>query len=184
MRDKGAVPGFDRREHRVCQHEISAAPHEQAAADLDAGAEVAVVPGGAVHPVGGDHDVRVQLAGAPAGAVLEAHAGFLGMTLQHCQQLGPRDPDEFLVIADPGGPPGYDHRHVVLVAGAGQVAQRIGVSRRQLALDPGGQAHPESERRVRRPLLVHRHLAGRVPQLEQAGGIKTAGAAAEHRDAA
>jgi hypothetical protein len=181
VRDEDAVLGLDRREHRVVEREVGAAPQVEPPTRLDAAAEGALLAGGAADAVGGDHDLGVEIGDGAPGAELQLDTGLLGVALQDREQLGARDADEAVVVhardvvADA-------HRHVVPVPGGDDLAQRVGIGSLQLALRPGGQPDPETERGVGLALLVHGDHARRVRELQQACGVEPAGPAPQHRD--
>jgi len=181
VRDERAVLGLDRREHGVGQGEVGPAPQVQAAPGLGVPAEVPGLPGDAADPVRRDDDVRVQVPGPPARAVLQPHAGLLRMPLQHGEQFGARDADQPVVV-HPDDPVPDLHRHVVPASRGQDVAQRFRVRELEVALGAGRKPDPEAERDIRFTLFVHDHLARRVRELEQARSVQPAWPPAEHRD--
>ncbi len=139
---------------------------------------------GAVHAVGGDHQVGVQVRAAVGDGVAEAqvHPDLAGALAQHAQEHGLGDGGEAVAEGADARPADADLDGVPAGGGGVDAVVADAVGRGELPQGRGGEDHAEPEGVAGGVALVHHDLVPRVGLLEQQRGVEAARAAADARD--
>ena len=182
--NKGAVLGGDRGEDGARQREICSAPEVQALAGGDGRAKPIrhLSPRRATHTVSSDDQVGVEVRDSASLSELQAHPCLGRVPLQHIQQRRAGDGQQF-AVREPGHGITDPHRHLMRVRNVDDRIERSRVGFSEVALSPRSKSYTEPECCIGRALFVHGHLGFGVTAFEEPGGVKPAGATAEHGDA-